>query len=309
LIELAGEANWIEYLARELLIFDMPFEGPGIRVQFEVIPSTHPPPDVRGSYLRCNRLRADRAGSGFILRGEFDAWCRFDEPSRSAIVWAPKDSQDVMEDVEQFLIFAMVWGWRAAGWTALHVAAIERHGHCALVCAESCGGKSTFTAACLRRGFRTLGDDKVLIRASMPVVAQGLSRSMNLDPAVSRWFPETARVGELAAYSRWTPKRKVDIESLWPGATEQRAVPTILLRLTRGTGTQAAPILLSPMAPQQVIDAISRQTVIPQDRAAAAAILPAVMGLSQQLRGWTMTVSPEAYRDPGCLGIIEELFE
>jgi hypothetical protein len=305
-IEMEGEAAWIEQLSGELLMFDVPFDGETLCVRFEIHEAMESPPEVRGSYLQFHRFRVDRAGEGFIMSSPSGAWCWFDASGRCALVRASCASDDVVEEVEQFLIFILVWGWRALGWMPLHGAAIEREGRCALVCAESCGGKSTFTAACIRRGFHTLGDDKVLIGSGRPAFACALSRGMNLDPAVGRWFPEAAGISELRPYSRWSSKRKVRIESLWPGATRPRAIPTMLLKLTRTA--ESDPILLRPLAAQEVIHAIARQTVIPNDREAAAAMLPRILELSAQLRGWAMNVTADAYSDLNNLKVIEELF-
>jgi hypothetical protein len=305
-LELAGEAVWIERLSSELLMFDVSFEGPGISLRVEVSTEMPPAPAVHGNYLHCSRYKADRQGRVFVMAAQNGAWCRFDASCGCARAFAPDHSDDAVEDVEQFLIFALVWGWRMAGWVHMHAASLVREGRCALVCAESHGGKSTFTTACVRRGFHTLGDDKVLIRPGAPALAYGLSRSMNLDPAVCRWFPEAMGISTIPPYSRWTPKRKVQIDSLWPGATRRWATPTILLKLQRVP--QGAPVALEPLANQDVLQALARQTVIPSDREAAGVILPVILRLSEQMRGWVVTVSPEAYNDPGHLDIIDELF-
>jgi hypothetical protein len=304
-IDLAGEAVWQERLAGELLMFDVPFEGPGIALRIEVRTEMPPAPAVQGGYLQCNRFKVDREGEAYVMAAQTGAWCRFDTSCGCARAYAPDASEDAIEDVEQFLIFALVWGWRATGWVHMHAATLVRAERCALICAESHGGKSTFTAACVRRGLQTLGDDKVLIRPGAPALAYGLSRSMNLDPEVAQWFPEVGVISALAPYSRWTPKRKVRIESLWPGATRRQAMPTVLLKLRRVS--QGAPIAIAPLTAQEVLQALARQTVIPSDRQAAAMMLRAIMQLSAQMRGWIVSVSPETYGDPEHLGFLDEL--
>jgi hypothetical protein len=305
-IELDADPQWIDRLQPELLMFDVPFDGPKIAVHFAISPSQSPPPNVRGTYLQCQRFKADRDGANFILRSQADAHAFFDTAARTLSVSAPTFSEALVEEVEQFLIFAFVWGWRQAGYTPLHCATLIRNGGCALICAESCGGKSTFTAACVRRGFQTLGDDKILLRPTQPVSAHALSQSMNLDPAVARWFPETAPIAQLKPYSRWTPKRKARIESLWPGTTRAHAVPTMLLRLSRKEHPD--PISLHPLESAEIMQALARQTVIPTDRKAAAAILPTIMQLAGQLRGYALHISPNAYDHPNCLAPVEALF-
>jgi len=305
-IELAADAVWLERLSGELRMFDVPFEGPGISLRMEVSTDMPPAPVVRGGYLQCHRYKVDRQGETFVMAAQSETWCRFDTSCGCARAFAPASGDDEVEDVEQFLIFALVWGWRATGWVHMHAATLVRAGRCALICAESHGGKSTFTAACVRRGFQTLGDDKVLIGPGKPAQAYGLSHSMNLDPVIARWFPETGRILAIPPYSRWTPKRKVRIESLWPGATRRQAQPTILLKLRRVT--QGSPVALEPMTEQDVLQTLARQTVIPSDREAAGVMLPAIMQLAAQMRGWLLTVSPEAYGDPEHLRVIDELF-
>ena len=65
---------------------------------------------------------------------------------------------------------------------------------------------------------------------------------------------------------------------------------------------------LEPLAAEDVLQTLARQTVIPSDRAAAALMLPAILQLSTQMRGWVMTVSPEAYNDPEYLRVLDGLF-
>ena len=78
----------------------------------------------------------------------------------------PRSSSDpwVLTDIESLLSLVLTEGWRAEGWIPLHAAAVVRFDTCALICAESGGGKTSLTAALVREGWQTLGDDKLLLR-------------------------------------------------------------------------------------------------------------------------------------------------
>ena len=87
-----------------------------------------PAPVVQGGYLQCNRFKVDRQGEAFVMAAQTGAWCRFDTSCGCVQAFASDCSDDAVEDVEQFLIFALVWGWRAAGWVHMHAATLVREG-------------------------------------------------------------------------------------------------------------------------------------------------------------------------------------
>ncbi len=66
-------------------------------------------------------------------------------------------------EIEDLLSLVLTTGWRRAGWVPLHGGGLVRDGRGLLCVATSGGGKTTFTVSLIRRGWRALGDDKVLL--------------------------------------------------------------------------------------------------------------------------------------------------
>ena len=146
-------------------------------------------------------------------------------------ITAPDEAiaEGTLEDIEDLVGLALTTGWRRAGWVPLHAAGIvDDRGNCALVCAPSGGGKSTMTAAFVRRGWRALGDDKLLARVDDDgtVRVAALLHTFNLHPATRGWFPEVGDLEQLPTYSAWTDKRKVSASSIWSDATADVGAPT-----------------------------------------------------------------------------------
>ena len=98
-------------------------------------------------------------------------------------------------------------GWRRAGWVPLHAAGLvapssgtsdDRDRHGVIVCAMGGGGKTTFTVAMVRRGWRSLGDDKLLLRSTdfgsvtEALIVASIKQILNVDPAAAALFPELA---------------------------------------------------------------------------------------------------------------------
>jgi hypothetical protein len=189
----------------------------------------------------------------------------------------------------------------------MHVGSVVKGGCCALICAASGGGKSTFTASLIRRGWETLGDDKVLAARGTDgrMMVRGLSRSMNLDPAVARWFPEARALGKLARYSRWTEKRKVAIESLWPGRVREEGVPTHLLKLVRMEGSG---IRIERMESGETVETLARQVAISSDRETAKLVMGTIAGMNAQVRGLRVLVGTDVYERAESLKVVEEAF-
>ena len=91
-------------------------------------------------------------------------------------------TEDNMEDLLELILTT---AWREVGWIPLHCGAVVSARRCALLMAPAKGGKSTLTAAMLHRGWRTLGDDKLLIalRADGQPEVRGLTTPVQPRPA------------------------------------------------------------------------------------------------------------------------------
>lgn len=263
---------------------------------------------ARGTFLQCARLVVDTAPDGLEATTVRGAYARL-QRSGAVDLWqmlVPADAVErtALEDVEELVTLALTVGWRAAGWVPVHAAAIVREARCAVICAPSGGGKSTLTAGFVRRGWRAVGDDKLLLRVEqgVPQLA-ALQRTFNLHPRTNEWFPEVGDLERLPRYSSWTQKRKVHIETIWSAPTVDAARPTHLLRLRRGP--QAGGIRTSVLGAAEIVPTLLRQIAIPRERVTASAILRTVAQTAGSLCGVDIAIGEDAYGDPDCLAALE----
>lgn len=261
-----------------------------------------------GTFLRCDRINVDVAVSGLratTIGGAGSHSKRTGSTERWTID-VPRElvQSSNLEDVEELVILALTAGWRNAGWVPVHAGAVTDGERCAMICAPSGGGKSTLTAAFVRRGWRAIGDDKLLLRMvdGQPQLA-ALQRTFNLHPCTSAWFPEVGDLERLPRYSTWTHKRKIKLESIWPRLAADDAQPTHLLRLRRGS--QAGGITYSPLTAGETLSTLLRQVVIPAERSSANHILAAVAPTAQRLRGFDVVIGEDAYADVDALVALE----
>ena len=264
---------------------------------------------VEGRYLECAQMNVDPTPGGLrattthgaTLNGTFsdgaEHWHMVVPGHMVAERWWP--------EIEDLLSLVLTTGWRRAGLVPLHAAALTDGHRGAIVCAASGGGKTTFMMAMVRSGWRSLGDDKLLLRSesSQPVVA-ALKLMLNVDPAVQAWFPEVGDLRGLPEYSAWTPKRRVALGSLWPNATELTMRPTTIVALQRrpGEGT----FRIEPMDAGETIATLLRQTVIPRDPAEARRIAAELAACARTALGVRVEVGDDAYADPGAIGRVAQ---
>jgi hypothetical protein len=203
-------------------------------------------------------------------------------------------------EIEDLLSLVLTTGWRRAGWVPIHAAALSNSQRGAIVCAASGGGKTTFMMAMVRRGWRSLGDDKLLLRSEgSQALVVALKLMLNVDPAVEAWFPEIGDLRGLPEYSAWTPKRRVALESLWPSSTQLTMRPTTIVALQRrpGSGT----FRVEPMDAGATIATLLRQTVIPHDPAQARWITREIAACAGGSVGVRVEVGDDAYTDPAAI--------
>ncbi len=211
----------------------------------------------------------------------------------------------VPEDIEDLVGLALTTAWRGLGLVPVHAGAVVHNGACALLCAPSGGGKTTLTAALIRRGWATLGDDKLLLSLGpdgRPRL-EALIHTFNLHPNARRWFPEVGELAALPRYSAWTEKRKVRIADIWPGVTCERGEPTHLVRVHRHEGADGVRVRALPAA--ELLSILLRQTVIPNDRRLARGILATVAATAGRLVGLEVELGHDVYRDPDRLAALE----
>jgi hypothetical protein len=209
-----------------------------------------------------------------------------------------------LSDVEDLIGLALTTGWRRSGWVPIHAAGVVKNGRCVVLCATSGGGKTTLTLALVRRGWRALGDDKLLLSCpgGSPELG-GLVHTCNLHPQTRAWFPEVGDLERLPVYSAWTEKRRVSIDSVWPGGTVAGGRPTHIVQLDRSETYQGVRVL--PLAQREILPTLLRQTVLPSDRGVTSQMLRTIADATRDLRGLRIEVGRDAYRDSACLEAFE----
>jgi hypothetical protein len=221
----------------------------------------------------------------------------------------PDDDPWVLTDMESLISLVLTEGWRSAGWVPVHAAAIIRNGICAVMCAESGGGKTSLTAAMIRKGWQTLGDDKLLLRidGERNPELRGLVHTFNLHPRTAGWFPEVGDLTALPVYSEWTEKRKVSPESIWPGTTIDCARPTHLLQLIRIPGSSG--VQVGEISPAMLLSSLLHQSVVPSEPKSAKQILSTIAATAQQMKGFSVHIGDNVYEEPGALAAVDEALQ
>jgi len=290
-----------------LALYDVAWEGPGHRVQLVAEVGTPAASPAAGRFLSLARMMVDATTTGLRATTVSGAWAEgcFDDSGEHWLLSAPVElSGTDLGEAEHLLTLVLTTGWRRSGWVPMHSGAVTDGERCALVCAGSGGGKSTFTAALVRRGWRTLGDDKLLLRrvGAEPEVAAVL-HTFNLDPRSTEWWPELGDLRRLPVYSTWTDKRRVPASALRADGVATVARPTDLLLLE--PHADATETRVEPLTREAVLSCLMHQTVVPDDRDLARHIMGTVVRVARGLNGWRVYVGRDAYRDPESLAPVE----
>jgi hypothetical protein len=260
-----------------------------------------------GDYLLCARMNVDVIGGELVATCPSGPQAARDADGRRWTMLVPRGSTDpwVLTDIESLLSLVLTEGWRDEGWVPVHAATAILEERCAIICAESGGGKTSLTSALIRRGWRTLGDDKLLLRITENETAElcGLVHTFNLHPRTRSWFPEVGDLEQLPVYSDWTEKRKVRPETIWPGCTVNSAVPAVLFQITRSKSE--SPLAITPLDDESVLSILLHQTVVPTDASTARQILGTVARTARSLTGFRIDIGEDAYLDPDCLSLLE----
>jgi len=294
-------------IAEILTLYTAGWTPPFVPVHIRISESDAPAAMIDGSYLICARMRVDATADGLHATGESGAACRFVSQTRQWSITVPRGAvqERVPEDVEDLVGLVLATAWREAGWVPLHAGAVGTDGCCALLTAPSGGGKTTLTAALIRRGWLTLGDDKLLLRTDPTGRPQlrALLHNFNLHPDTRRWFPEVGDLRALPRYSEWTEKRRVRIGDIWPNRILNSQEPTHLVQIERRADGDG--VTVSALDHGAILSTLLRQTVVPREPAMARHILATVAATAKRLVGWRVDIGGNAYHDPECLAALE----
>lgn len=262
---------------------------------------------LSGTYLLTRRMLVDRTSTGLAAACESGATAAYEETDETWHLHIPSPAGRGLEDIEDLLGLILTTGWRRLGLVPLHAGGVIHNKSCAILCAPSGGGKSTLTTALLSRGWGTLGDDKLLLayeENSDPILSS-LLLNFNLHPHTEEWFPEVGDLQRLPPYSYWTPKRRVNINAIWPTNGRLQAKPTHLVLLIRQA--EDSGFHLQRIDKMELLPLLLQQTVIPKDAQQAKQILATVAKTANQLQGWALHIGEDAYRDPNQLEILEKV--
>jgi hypothetical protein len=292
-------------------LYDVVWEPPHLAVKIDVVRAGAPAPMAAGTFLECARMKVDAVSPGLRATCPSGVAAYYNEPANSWVIAAPAefDVSERPEDIEDLLSLVLTAGWRRAGWLPMHAAAVVKGSRCVFLCAPSGGGKTSLAAALIRREWRTLGDDKVLLRigAGQTLELAALMHHFNLHPKAQEWFAEVGDLRQLPAYSAWTEKRRVYVEDIWSGKAAARGRPTHLVSLAQREGGTG--IKITPLPRAEVLSTLLRQTAVPRDRKIAGEILSTVAAAACELEGLRVEIGEEVYRDPCGLENLERALQ
>lgn len=199
---------------------------------------------ARGTFLECARMnvdvRDDSVWASTILGLHAEATLLPDRERWELGVPNLRFCESLISDLEDLLSLILTTGWRRAGWVPVHAAAVEKDGCCVMLCAPSGCGKSTLTTALTQNGWRTLGDDKLLLRCTngKPEIF-ALLHTFNLHPQTERWFKNVGSLQSRPRYSNFTEKRRVSIDQITGCHSLDKAKLTHLIHLSRRQDTHS----------------------------------------------------------------------
>lgn len=308
------EAAWGDSLHGLLSQYDAPWAAPEetVHVLVENDSFGNAAMGTTGGYLKLQRLRVDCVDGKLVSIGQLGSRMEFEMNAGRARISVPlqPDPEALVEEIEQQFVLLLARAWAQAGWSPIHAGSLapRETSRCVLLCAPSGSGKTTLTASLLRRGWRTLGDDKTLLRlnAGTPC-ARALARRFHLHPEAVRWFPEAGNLTVWPRYSRWTEKRVVQVEQLWPGRLLNEATPAALLQLERNPNGPA--ITVVPLDASGILNSLLRQVVIPGEPAHARPLVNCVAQTASRLRGARILVGNEAFAQPEVVAEIEHILQ
>ncbi len=250
------------------------------------------PPDWHFPVARQSHLERlhERPDLGLTLR--FDpgtaTWRVLSAPRRLAAIWTADAAS--LPEWEDSAPLRDVLHWHAAGGPALmlHAAAIAPGREGVLLAGPGGSGKSTTTAAAVRAGWMTTGDDFVLIDPG-DACAHGLYDSVKLGPESLDLVPEfRAAIGNPDRPS--DQKARIHLGEAWPERYARRIeLKALLLPVVTG----AAQSRIVPAGPGEGMRALVPTTVFLL-RGAAASVIAKSTALLRRLPTYRL----ELGRDP-----------
>ena len=303
-----------EPIARSLSLFDVswPFDGVQRAVTLDIAVAAASPAALAADpalpvYLETGNLVVERTSSGIrattrsgtVIRGDFDA-----DGERWSVTLAETSPRQRLLDLDDSLTLALSTGWRRAGWSPLHAAAVVRDGRGVIILAQGGGGKTSTALSLVSRGWFLVGDDKVLVGwDSGRLLVAAVQHWLHLDPESARWLPGLKAVPWDDLEPELGPKRRVQLQAIWPARGVTVAAPATVLVVERPAGARG--VAVEEMGSQEVLLALLRQTAIPADPPLAAQIGATMAAVARSSRGWRVAVGHEALSEASAVDALE----
>jgi hypothetical protein len=205
-------------------------------------PPAWPFPYADLRHLERLHVSADRR---IYLRLDEDTrtWQVFDRALGRAAIWTRDASQ--LPDWERSFPLRTLLNWLLAPspWSLAHAAVVCAGGSGLLLAGAGGSGKSTTTAACLRLGLETLGDDFAAVTPEGVPRAQALYDTLKLDERSLAFFPELAARADRAGLAG-TGKARIHLSEALPHQLGSGCslAAIVVPRVAPGAGTQLEPL-------------------------------------------------------------------
>jgi hypothetical protein len=205
-----------------------------------------------------------------------------------------------------FWCFGLLKLLRPLGIYSLHAAGLSsRDGTGLLLVGASGSGKSTLAIGLIRKGWKYLSDDAVLLRhGSLEVEALAYRRSFYVD-AVRSFNYSDLPLGEEVPDSNGGQRRRAGIAEAYPEQHASRCLPRVVIFLEISCQDRST---LMPVDPVYALRALLAQSA-PQlfDRSTMASHLETLKNLLRQTETYELNAGTDLYHDPARLiGLIQE---
>jgi len=273
---------------------------PTLTLSIDVDGAAHAVPAGARAILRTDEYSGfEEHGSFYLTDGETVLRVRARD-RRGDVHLAPSFSARPSDLRRQFWMYTLVKLLQSAGVHGLHAAGlVAPDGAGLLVVGDSGSGKSTLTIGLIRRGWRYLSDDAVLLRrGERAVEALALRRHFYVDADAASLYPELPR-GEEIPDASGGRRRRVGVEEAYPSQRVSACEPRILLFTRIVPREESALISVDPsVALGRLLAQCVRQAF---EREATSQHLVVLKQLLKQARFFDLEAGADLHRSPALL--------
>jgi hypothetical protein len=262
------------------------------------------PPPIADYYHLVGTIEA----GGVVFRSTDGGWMRLASDASRVEVVVPEAMLTGPDwSLRDLFSAALTSLLRAQGRFPVHAAGVTAPDGAAgvLVVGAPMAGKTSLALNFVRRGWRWLSDDKIVLEpAAGGVAMRGLYRPANVDPALARWFPELAAVTRLPRAFPNSEKRATALDVVYgPGvfgaASDAGAAAVAHLLFPRVVDVGATTV--TPLAPREALLRLMTQSPIQRDRADAGRQLALLSRLAEGARAFALAAGRDLLESPEAL--------